>query len=83
MSTADELKAVLLLQNEIELKQDELIKRIIPILQANKTGRIIATIDGELYELGRVSLTTQAIESCRKYDGFFSEYRLIKLEPIK
>ena len=80
-----ELAECLRLQTELEARRDELIgrfKRVLEVAEHHRR-RVIAQIDGELYELGRVDLTAQTLDAARKHGGFFTEYRLIKLgKPI-
>lgn len=80
-----ELAECLRLQTELEARREELIGRFKRVLEAadHHRRRIITQIDGELYELGRVDLTTATLDSARKHGGFFTQYRLIKLgKPI-
>jgi predicted transcriptional regulator len=80
-----ELAECLRLQTELEARRDELTGRFKRILEATRENRqrLITTIDGELYELGRADLVNQTVDAARKHGGFFTEYRLIKLgKPI-
>lgn len=84
-----ELRACLVLQTELAAKRDELTARYKAIIEeqrkAGNEGRIITTIDGEIYELQRRDWgdTQEVIEQARKFGGFYSEYRLMKIgKPI-
>ena len=79
-----ELTECLRLQRELEARRDDLTVRFERILEATRhQRRVIAQIEGELYELGRTDLTAEALKVARKHGGFYSEYRLIRLgKPI-
>ena len=76
-----ELTECLKLQQELETREDELVTRFKRILEACKDSpnRILVKIEGEVYQLQRLNLTQDAIESARKHGGFYSQYRLAKL----
>ena len=83
-----ELVGCLALQDELYAKADELARRYKQVLIAwdhlNKNEELTVDIDGEIYQLKRSDFETEeAIASARKYGGFYSMYRLVKLgKPI-
>lgn len=79
-----EFRAILELQQELDGKLDEFISRVKALKTRLGDGHLIADLDGEIYELRKVSLDTQTIDSCRKHRGFYHDYRLVLLgKPLK
>jgi hemin uptake protein HemP len=78
-----ELERRLHLQEEIDVKLDDLLSSFRRVIEENRKvrgdHRIIVELGGDLYELGPANETFQAIDSCRKHNGFFRKYRLSKL----
>ncbi len=84
MSDETEFRAILELQQELDAKLDEFISRVKAFKTRLGDGHLIADLDGEIYELRKVSLDSQAIASCRKHGGFYHDYRLVHLgKPLK
>jgi hypothetical protein len=83
-----ELRECLKLQEELAARRDELTRKFKAILELERArgnnGRVIADIDGEIYELGRRDDSVQdEVVDARKFGGFYAQYRLIKLgRPI-
>jgi len=91
VSDLEEIKALLALQQQIDGMLDQFITRVKAILDSERDDkskqlkqRIIAEIDGEIYELVKISFGTQAVDLSRKHRGFFHDYRIVKLgKPMK
>jgi hypothetical protein len=83
MSIEEQFRTMLKLQQEIDEKVDQFIELVKAVPERNNR-RTIVELDGEIYELRKVGLTTQAIDLCRKHNGFLHDYRLVCLgKPLK
>jgi hypothetical protein len=88
MSNEADFRAILALQQEIDEKVDEYITRVKAILKEErdekKNPRVIAELDGEIYQLVKDHETGYATDLCRKHGGFYHYYRLVRLgRPVK
>jgi hypothetical protein len=85
-----ELRACLVLQNEIADKQLELASRYKAILKSERSKgndqTIVVRIDDEIYSLVRLDVATdqqrRTLEIGRKLKGFYGGYRLCKTGRI-
>lgn len=83
MSTEEHFRAMLKLQQEIDEKVDSFIE-LVKATPDRSDRRVIIELDGLIYELCKVSQTTQAMDLCRKHKGFLHDYRLVCLgKPLK
>jgi predicted nucleic-acid-binding protein len=84
----EEFKALLKLELEIDAKIDEFIERVKVLLKSERDAkgkaRLIVELDGEIFELRKIDQTQEAIDLCRKHNGFFHDYRIVSLgRPAK
>lgn len=83
MSTQEHFRAMLALQQEIDEKVDQFIELVKAIPERHQR-RVIVELDGLIYELRKVSESTQVTELCHKHGGFLHDYRLICLgKPLE
>jgi hypothetical protein len=79
MNEKEELAECLRLQNELDDKSDELVKRFKKVVEAHRHEHVIVDLDGTLYELREVKHDQEAIRFGRRHKGFWFDYRLEKL----
>jgi len=79
-SLEQRFRVILTLQQDIDAKIDELIRRVKSILATERDAkggrRLIVELDGELYELTKQD---RVIALAQKYHGFYHDYRLVHL----
>lgn len=80
MTTREKFRELLRLQKEIEERRDQFIDLVKSIEERNER-RVIAEIDGEIFELRKLGEQEQIMGLCRKHKGFFHDYRVICLGP--
>jgi hypothetical protein len=82
-SEREELVQCLRLQEEIDAKLDELVKRFKAVSRAHPNEEVVIEINGILYKLGRPTWEQEASRLGRRHGGFWFDFRLVPLgKPI-